>query len=62
MNDKDKKEQNKKIPFTGIGLIFGTAIGAGLSIILTGNTLIWAGIGTALGLIAGAMVDSVYRK
>lgn len=59
---ENNDENNKKVPFTGIGLIFGTAIGAGLSIILTGNTVIWAGMGTGIGLVIGAMVDSHYRK
>ncbi len=62
MNNKKKKEEYKKVPFTGIGLIFGTAIGAGLSLILTGDTVIWAGMGTGVGLIIGSMVDSYYRK
>ncbi|MCR3956276.1 MAG: hypothetical protein NUK57_08240 [Gudongella sp.] len=59
---KNNEGNNKKVPFTGIGLIFGTAIGAGLSIILTGNTVIWAGMGTGIGLVIGAMADSYYRK
>jgi len=46
-----------KVPFTGLGLVFGTAIGAGLSLAITGNVL-WAGIGTGIGLILGAAVDS----
>lgn len=62
MNNEKEKEANKKIPFTGIGLIFGSAIGAGLSLILTGDTLIWAGMGTGVGLIVGSIVDSYYRK
>ena len=53
--------KNKKIPYTGIGLIFGTAIGAGLSLILTGN-IIWAGAGTGVGLILGAIIDSQKKK
>ncbi len=50
-----------KIPYTGVGLVYGTGIGAGLSIILTG-TVIWAGIGTGVGLILGAMVESFARN
>lgn len=55
------KRKNNKVPFTGIGLIFGTAIGAGLSIAITGN-VIWAGMGTGIGLIVGAIIDAYIRK
>ena len=54
-------EKKAKIPYTGLGLVFGTGIGAGLSIILTG-TVIWAGIGTGVGLILGAMIGSYERN
>jgi len=50
-----------KVPFTGLGLVFGTAIGAGLSLAITGNVL-WAGIGTGIGLILGAAVDSSVKN
>lgn len=50
-----------KVPFTGLGLVFGTAIGAGVSLAITGNVL-WAGIGTAVGLILGAVVDSFVKN
>jgi hypothetical protein len=49
-------KKNAKAPYAGIGLVFGTAIGAGLSLILTG-TVIWAGIGTGIGLILGAIIE-----
>jgi NhaP-type Na+/H+ or K+/H+ antiporter len=56
-----KKKDLVKFQWTGIGLIFGTAIGAGLSIAFTQNIL-WAGIGTAVGLIVGAIIDTIIRK
>ncbi len=55
------KKDLSRVPFTGIGLIFGTAIGAGLSIVMTGNVL-WGGIGTGIGLIVGAVIDASTKK
>lgn len=60
MEEKNKYDYSK-IPFTGLGLIFGTAIGAGLSIIITGNVL-WAGIGTGVGLVVGAAIDGNKKR
>ncbi|WP_422123290.1 hypothetical protein DHX103_00305 [Planococcus sp. X10-3] len=57
--EKNKTDYSK-IPFTGLGLIFGTAIGAALSLIITGN-VIWAGVGTGIGLVIGAAIDG-YKK
>jgi hypothetical protein len=60
----ETKNQNKRcsnIPFTGLGLVFGTAIGISLSLIITGN-VIWGGIGTAVGLIAGAVIDGLKKR
>lgn len=59
--DKKKDYDYSKIPFTGLGLIFGTAIGAALSLIITGNVL-WAGVGTGFGLIAGAAIDGFKKR
>ena len=56
-----KKRDLSRVSCAGIGLVFGTAIGAGLSIALTEN-IIWAGIGTAVGLIVGAIIDTIIRK
>lgn len=55
--NKNTESVKKKNTFTGLGLIFGTAIGVSLSMIITGN-VIWGGIGTALGLVIGAGIDS----
>jgi hypothetical protein len=50
-----------KIPFAGLGLVFGTAIGAALSLVITGN-VIWAGVGTGVGLVIGAAIDSMKKQ
>lgn len=62
MDTENKKMANErsKNTYTGLGLIFGTAIGTSLSMIITGN-VIWGGIGTAVGLILGAGIDG-YKK
>ncbi len=53
-------KNTSRVSYAGIGLIFGTAIGSGLSLIFSG-TLIWGGIGTAAGLILGAVTDLYMR-
>jgi len=54
-------QDNSKIPFSGLGLVFGTAIGAGLCVVLT-VPIYWSGVGTAIGLIIGAAIDSSKKK
>jgi hypothetical protein len=61
MKAKNQNKQCSNIPFTGLGLIFGTSIGASLSLIITGN-VIWGGIGTAVGLIVGAIIDGHKKR
>ena len=56
------KNQDKKINYTGLGLILGTAVGSTFSLIFTGNLALWAGAGTAVGLIMGAIVDNYYKN
>jgi len=55
------KRNFTKVPFAGVGLVFGTAIGAVLSISITKNVL-WSGIGTAIGLMAGAVIDAFIKE
>jgi uncharacterized membrane protein len=52
---------NKKTSVTGLGLVFGAAIGAGLGIIFA-NLAIGAGIGAGLGLIIGSIIDAYKNK
>lgn len=59
--DNDVKRDYSKIPFTGLGLIFGTAIGAAWSLIVTGN-VVWAGVGTGIGLVIGAAIDGAKKR
>ncbi|MDE0582485.1 hypothetical protein ON064_05445 [Planococcus sp. A6] len=58
---KNNSYDYSKLPFTGLGLIFGTAIGAGLSFVIAGD-VIWAGIGTGVGLVIGAAIDGMKRR
>lgn len=57
----DNKKNSSKIPFTGLGLVFGTAVGAGIALAL-GQPIFWAGIGTGIGLVIGAAIDSMKKK
>ena len=36
---KNNSYDYSKLPFTGLGLIFGTAIGAGLSFVIAGDVM-----------------------
>lgn len=59
--EQKQKRDYPQIPFTGLGLIFGTAIGAIFALILTGD-IIWAGAGTGIGLVIGAAIDSMKKR
>ncbi len=50
-------KENKATSVTGLGLVFGVAIGAGLGIIFD-NLAIGAGI----GIVIGAIIDSYKNK
>ncbi|MBN2391846.1 MAG: hypothetical protein JXR84_14055 [Anaerolineae bacterium] len=52
----------KKVSYTALGMLFGTFVGGGVGALLLAMTgqalyLIFAGLGTALGLIFGAGLD-----
>lgn len=55
------KKQNNKIPYTGLGLVFGTAIGVVIALAIN-RPIYWAGIGTGLGLVLGAIIDTLKKK
>lgn len=59
--EQNQKRDYSQIPFTGLGLIFGTAIGAIVTLILTGD-IIWAGAGTGVGLVLGAAIDGMKKR
>lgn len=48
---------NKKPVFAGVGLVIGTGLGT-VACILLDLPVYYAGVGTALGLIVGAIIDS----
>lgn len=56
-----KNYDQSKIPYTGLGIIFGTAIGASITI-ATGLPIFWAGAGTGIGLVLGAIIDSTRKN
>jgi hypothetical protein len=51
-------ESKQKYHYAGIFLVFGTAIGGGMGLIISQNVAVGAGIGAGLGLIFGAIVDN----
>jgi hypothetical protein len=57
----ESREKNKNIPYTGLGLVFGTAIGAAFALAIN-QPIYWAAIGTGLGLVVGAIIDSSKKK
>lgn len=54
------EKQNKKMPYAALGLVFGTALGVVLTL-LVGVDIYWAGTGTGMGLITGAAIDSMVK-
>lgn len=55
------KYDASKIPVTGIGLISGTALGIVASILFS-VSILFAGIGTCIGVIIGAVIDGYVVK
>ncbi len=51
----------RKISYTGVCLILGAGIGASFGVI-NNQIAVMAGVGTAVGLIIGAVIDSYKSK
>lgn len=51
----------KKGSFTGLGLIFGSAIGFVVTLLMSYN-IAWAFVGTGVGLILGSIIDANVSK
>lgn len=57
--NKEIKKSSIKYNLPGLGLVFGTAIGAGFGIIININMMpVTAGIGCLIGLLLGAIITS----
>jgi hypothetical protein len=56
-----KKQNNSIASYAGLGLVFGTAVGAIISISI-GQPIFWAGVGTAIGLIIGSIISTSKSK
>lgn len=54
------KYKHSKTSYTVLGLVFGTAIGAVL-MVLFAQPIYWAGVGTGIGLILGAIIDLIKK-
>lgn len=61
-NNSNKPRQTMNDNAVGLGIIFGTAIGAGLGIILNYNIAIAAGSGTGIGIVIGAIISAYNKK
>jgi hypothetical protein len=57
----ETKLEKSKVPFTALGLIFGTVLGAGVALLLS-VPIFWAGAGTGVGLVVGAAIDGYQKK
>ncbi len=54
--------EKQKVSKVGIGLIFGTAIGGGLGMVLFNQIALGAAMGAGLGIVFGAILEGLGNK
>jgi hypothetical protein len=59
---KKSLTSSSKIPFAGVGLIFGSALGFALGDLIFDQQIWIAGAGAAIGLLIGAAIDAFKRQ
>ncbi len=59
---KQQKERKTSDYAVGLGIVFGSAIGATFAVLTGGNIALGAGYGIALGIILGSVIVLLGKK
>jgi uncharacterized membrane protein len=54
-----KQRERQQVPWAGVGLVFGAALGTLIAILFFDSIAIGAAIGAGLGLVVGAVVGQI---